>query len=81
MTARLLEPRAVLLRPGVVLESITVGYNAPEGIVAIVAGLARRPVALTGFGVHSVLGPPSRSPFCGPLPAHLGARKQGHNAE
>jgi len=55
MTARLLEPRAVLLRRGVVLESITVGYNPLEGIVAIVAGLAAGSVALIGFGVDSVI--------------------------
>ena len=32
--------RVELLRRGVALEGVTVGYNALEGIVAIAAGLA-----------------------------------------
>jgi divalent metal cation (Fe/Co/Zn/Cd) transporter len=47
--------RAVLLRRGVALEGLTVGYNALEGLIAIVAGLAAGSVALTGFGVDSVI--------------------------
>src|SRR5260370_13836863 len=47
--------RVALLRRGVALEGVTVGYNALEGIVAIAAGLAAGSVALTGFGVDSVI--------------------------
>src|SRR2546422_4033826 len=44
--------RVALLRRGLVLEGVTVGYNALEGIIAIVAGLAAGSVALTGFGIE-----------------------------
>lgn len=48
-------PRAALLRRGIVLEGVTVGYNAVEGLIAIAAGLAAGSVALTGFGIDSVI--------------------------
>src|SRR5207247_8403131 len=44
-----------LLRRGLALEGVTVGYNALEGIVAIAAGLVAGSVALTGFGIDSVI--------------------------
>src|SRR5882724_1187763 len=47
--------RVASLRRGVALEGVTVGYNALEGIVAIAAGLAAGSVALTGFGIESVI--------------------------
>ena len=47
--------RISLLRRGVLLELATVSYNALEGLVAIVAGVAAGSVALTGFGVDSVI--------------------------
>lgn len=47
--------RPALLRRGLGLEVFTVGYNALEGLVAIVAGLLAGSVALTGFGVDSVI--------------------------
>ena len=47
--------RVALLRRGVVLEAVTVGYNALEGVIAIVAGLAAGSVALTGLGIDSVI--------------------------
>src|SRR5213594_2193129 len=50
-----LDSRTGLLRRGVVLEGVTVGYNALEGLVAIAAGLAAGSVALTGFGIDSVI--------------------------
>ena len=49
------EERVTLLRRGVALEGVTVGYNALEGIVAIAAGLAAGSVALTGFGIESLI--------------------------
>ena len=42
--------RNALLRRGIVLEGVTVGYNTLEGLIAITAGLAAGSVALTGFG-------------------------------
>ena len=45
-----------MLRRGVVLEGMAVGYNALEGLVAIVAGIGAGSVALTGFSVDSKSG-------------------------
>lgn len=45
--------RAQLLRRGVRLEYLTVGWNIVEGIVAIGAGIAAGSVALIGFGIDS----------------------------
>ena len=47
--------RRSLLRRGVLLEAATVGYDVLEGVVGIAAGLAAGSVALTGFGVDSVI--------------------------
>ena len=47
--------RVALLRRGARLESVTVAYNTLEGGVAVVAGLAAGSVALTGFGIDSVI--------------------------
>lgn len=45
--------RTGLLRRGLRLEYLTVGWNIVEGVVAIAAGLAAGSVALIGFGVDS----------------------------
>jgi cation diffusion facilitator family transporter len=45
--------RAALLRRGLRLEYLSVGWNLVEGAVAIAAGLAAGSVALVGFGVDS----------------------------
>ena len=76
-----LEPRAVLLRRGVVLESFTVGYNALEGSVAVVAGLAAGSVALTGFGVDSVIEVSSGALLWWRLRAELGSAPLGPAVE
>lgn len=47
--------RLAALRRGVRLEAVTVGYNALEAVIAIAAGLAAGSVALTGFGLDSVI--------------------------
>ena len=47
--------RVALLRRGIALEGVTVGYNALEGVIAIAAGLAAGSVALTGFVIDSVI--------------------------
>ena len=45
--------RPALLRRGLRLEYLTVGWNVLEGLIAIVAGLASGSVALIAFGVDS----------------------------
>lgn len=49
----LLSDRRRLLRRGLLLEYLTVGWNIVEGIVAIAAGLAAGSIALVGFGIDS----------------------------
>lgn len=45
--------RTGLLRRGLRLEYLTVGYNLAEGVIAVAAALAAGSVALLGFGVDS----------------------------
>jgi len=47
--------RVALLRRGIALEAVTVGYNTLEGLVAIGAGIAAGSVALTVFGIDSAI--------------------------
>lgn len=73
--------RTGLLRRGVKLEEVTVGYNALEGIVAIGAGLAAGSVALTGFGVDSTIEVSSGVLLWWRLRAELGAGALGSDVE
>lgn len=73
--------RVALLRRGAGLEGVTVGYNALEGIVAIVAGLAAGSVALTGFGVDSVIEVTSGVLLWWRLRAELGSAPLGPSVE
>ncbi len=45
--------RRVLLRRGLRLEYLTVGWNVFEGVIAVAAGLASGSVALVAFGIDS----------------------------
>ncbi len=45
--------RLDLLRRGLRLEYLTVGWNIAEGLIAVGAGLAAGSIALIGFGVDS----------------------------
>ena len=72
-----LDTRAVLLRRGAALEVLTVGYNAVEGLVAIGAGLVAGSVALTGFGIDSVIEVASGVVLWWRLRAELGAARVG----
>ena len=45
--------RALLVRRGLRLEYLTVGWNLVEGLVAVAAALAAGSVALLGFGIDS----------------------------
>src|SRR6058998_4207040 len=73
--------RVALLRRGVALEGVTVGYNALEGIVAIAAGLAAGSVALTGFGIDSVIEVTSGVLLWWRLRAELGSAPLGEAVE
>src|SRR5713101_6071942 len=73
--------RVASLRRGVALEGVTVGYNALEGIVAIAAGLAAGSVALTGFGIDSVIEVTSGAVLWWRLRAELGAARVGPTVE
>jgi divalent metal cation (Fe/Co/Zn/Cd) transporter len=48
-------PRAALLRRGLRLEYLTIGWNVFEGLLAIGAGLASGSIALVGFGLDSLV--------------------------
>src|SRR5207237_790319 len=72
-----LDTRAVLLGRGAALEVLTVGYNAVEGLVAIGAGLVAGSVALTGFGIDSVIEVASGVVLWWRLRAELGAARVG----
>lgn len=73
--------RAALLRRGIGLQGMTVGYNALEGLIAIVAGLAAGSVALTGFGVDSVIEVTSGVLLWWRLRAELGSAPLGPAVE
>jgi divalent metal cation (Fe/Co/Zn/Cd) transporter len=73
--------RVALLRRGIALEGVTVGYNALEGIIAIAAGVAAGSVALTGFGVDSVIEVTSGVLLWWRLRAELGSAPLGPAAE
>jgi hypothetical protein len=45
--------RAAAVRRGRLLNRLTIGWNAIEGVVAVVAGLAAGSVSLVGFGLDS----------------------------
>lgn len=47
--------RRALVRRGLLLEYLTVGYNSLEGVIAIAAGLLAGSIALVGFGFDSAI--------------------------
>ena len=63
------------------LEGVTVGYNALEGLVGIAAGLSAGSVALTGFGVDSIIEVTSGVLLWWRLHAELGAARLGPAVE
>ncbi len=81
MTAASGPSRAASLRRGVVLEGITISYNALEGLIAIAAGVAAGSVALTGFGIDSVIEVTSGVILWWRLRVELGAAALGPTAE
>ena len=73
--------REAALRQGITLEGVTVGYNILEGLVAIVAGIAAGSVALTGFGIDSVIEVTSGALLWWRLRAELGLAPLGPTVE
>jgi hypothetical protein len=73
--------RAAQLRHGLAPERLTIGYNALEGVIAIVAGLAAGSVTLTGFGVDSVIEVSSGALLFWRLRAELGSASLGAAVE
>jgi divalent metal cation (Fe/Co/Zn/Cd) transporter len=73
--------RASQLRRSAALEVFTVGYNVLEGLVAIVAGLLAGSVALTGFGIDSVIEVSSGLLLWWRLRAELGSPPLGPEVE
>ncbi len=73
--------RPALLRRGKGLEVFTIGYNVVEGLVAIAAGLLAGSVALTGFGVDSVIEVTSGVLLWWRLRAELGSAPLGPSVE
>jgi divalent metal cation (Fe/Co/Zn/Cd) transporter len=73
--------RADLLRRGLLLEYVTVGWNIVEGLIAIVAGLAAGSVALIGFGVDSFVESISGSVLVWRLRAEAGAQADEERME
>ena len=73
--------RIALLRRGIALEGVTVGYNALEGLVAIAAGVTAGSVALTGFGIDSVIEVSSGALLWWRLRAELGLAPLGPTVE
>lgn len=49
------DSRATLVRRGLWLNYITIGYNTMEAVVSIVAGVLAGSVALVGFGIDSAI--------------------------
>lgn len=49
------ETRSALVRRGLLLNYLTLGYNVVEGIVSFVAGIVSGSVALVGFGLDSLV--------------------------
>src|SRR2546428_11560368 len=73
--------RVALLRRGIALEGVTVGYNALEGILRLRHGSAAGSVALTGFGIASVIEVTSGVVLWWRLRAELGAARVGPAVE
>lgn len=69
------ETRSDLLRRGLRLEWLTVGWNVLEGLIAVAAALAAGSVALLGFGIDSFV----ESASGGILVWRLLAEKQAAN--
>jgi divalent metal cation (Fe/Co/Zn/Cd) transporter len=68
--------REALVRRGLLLNYVTLGYNALEAVVALGAGIAAGSVALVGFGVDSVIETTASVAAQWRLRVHLDARRR-----
>jgi divalent metal cation (Fe/Co/Zn/Cd) transporter len=73
--------RVPLLRRGIRLEYLTVGWNVVEGIVALGAGMAAGSVALIGFGIDSFVESVSGSVLLWRLRAEVSGRADEERVE
>ena len=53
MTTATVTDRPALVRRGLLLNWLTVGYNTVEAVISVAAGLVAGSVALVSFGVDS----------------------------
>jgi divalent metal cation (Fe/Co/Zn/Cd) transporter len=51
----IVNPRRTLVRRGLLLSYVTLGYNSLEGLIAIAAGVVAGSIALVGFGLDSLI--------------------------
>ncbi len=63
-TVALAAERVRAARAGRALQYLTIGWNAAECVVALVAGTLAGSVALVGFGLDSAIEASSRSDGC-----------------
>lgn len=73
--------RPALLRRGLLLEYLTVGWNVAEGLIAIGAGMAAGSPALIGFGVDSFVESVSGGALIWRLRAEIGGRDDDESVE
>ena len=73
--------RPGLLRRGLLLEYLTVGWNVAEGLIAIGAGIAAGSPALIGFGVDSFVESVSGGALIWRLRAEIGGRDDDESVE
>jgi divalent metal cation (Fe/Co/Zn/Cd) transporter len=73
--------RPALLRRGLRLEYLTVGWNLVEGVIAVAAALAAGSVALLGFGIDSFVESVSGSVLIWRLRAEHGGRHEPKDVE
>ena len=78
MSVVAVSPRRALLRRGLRLEYLTVGWNLVEGAVAVAAALVAGSVALLGFGIDSFVESVSGSVLIWRLRTEVGG---GHDEE
>lgn len=69
--------RASLLRRGLVLEYLTIGWNSLEAVAGIALGITAGSIALVGFALDSV----AETASGGVLVWRLGAERRGRTAE
>lgn len=78
MTSTMAEGRSALVRRGLRLNYLTLGYNVLEGVVALIAGIVAGSVALVGFGVDSVIEVTASAAAQWRLRAHLDPVRREH---